>query len=60
MEAIDLIAIVSARKAKSRAQLTPMSTTVAYSGTKHCFMLDCYLIENALFGWSTATHLVTK
>jgi hypothetical protein len=26
--------------AKSRAQLTPMRTTVAYSRTKNCFMLD--------------------
>ncbi len=34
---IDLIAIVSARKAKSRAQLTTMRTTVAYRGTKLFF-----------------------
>ena len=37
---IDVIAILSARKAKSRAQLTAMRTTVAYTRTKHCFMLD--------------------
>ena len=36
---IDLIAIVSARKAKSRAQLTTMRTTVAYRGTKLFFCL---------------------
>ncbi len=34
---IDLIAIVPARKAKSRAQLTTMRTTVAYRGTKLFF-----------------------
>ena len=44
---IDLIAIVRARKAKSRAQLTTMRTTVAYSRTKHCFMLDYHSIANA-------------
>ena len=44
---IDLIAIVSARKAKSRAQLTTMRTTVAYTRTKHCFMLDYHSIANA-------------
>ena len=37
---IDLIVVISARKSKSRAQLTPMRTTVAYGGTKHCFMLS--------------------
>ena len=44
---IDLIANVRARKAKSRAQLTTMRTTVAYSRTKHCFMLDYHSIANA-------------
>jgi hypothetical protein len=59
---IDLIAVISARKAKSRAQLTPMRTTVAYSRTKHCFFLDYSLNHhtmNALFGWYT-THLVIQ
>jgi hypothetical protein len=44
---IDVIAILSARKAKSRAQLTTMRTTVAYTRTKHCFMLDYHSIGNA-------------
>ena len=44
---IDVIAILSARKAKSRAQLTTMRTTVAYTRTKHCFMLDYHSIANA-------------
>jgi hypothetical protein len=38
--AIDVIAILSARKAKSRTQLTAMRTTVAYRGTKLFFLLD--------------------
>jgi hypothetical protein len=44
---IDVIAILSARKAKSRVQLTTMRTTVAYTRTKHCFMLDYHSIANA-------------
>ena len=40
---IDVITVLSARRAKSRAQFTPMRTTVAYIRTKHCFMLDYYL-----------------
>ena len=56
-QTIDLIAVISARNAKSRAQLTPMRTPVAYRGTKHCFMLDYYLIANALFGLYTPTQL---
>ena len=42
---IDLIAIVPARKAKSRAQLTTMRTTVAYRGTKLFFLLDASYIS---------------
>ena len=57
---IDVIAILSARKAKSRAQLTTMRTTVAYSRTKHCFMLDYHSIANAFhmtedIDWNTKT-----
>jgi hypothetical protein len=37
MASIDLIAVISTRKAKSRAQLTPTSP---YSRTKHVFMLS--------------------
>ncbi len=44
---VDLIVVISARKAKSRAQLTPMRTTVAYRGTK-CIVRFVY------------THSVTK
>ncbi len=43
---IDLIAVSSARKAKSRAQFTSMRTTVAYTQTKHCFLLDYSLLHH--------------
>ena len=45
---IDLIAIVSARKAKRRAQLTTMRTTVAYRGTKLFFWLDSKYTHHTL------------
>ena len=45
---IDLIAIVSARKAKSRAKLTTMRTTVAYRGTKLFFLLDAKYTNHTL------------
>ena len=45
---IDLIAIVSARKAKSRAKLTTMRTTVAYRGTKLFFLLDSKYTHHTL------------
>ena len=45
---IDLIAIVPARKAKSRAQLTTMRTPVAYRGTKLFFLLDAGYIYHTL------------
>ena len=45
---IDLIAIVPARKAKSRAQLTTMRTTMAYRGTKLFFLLDARYIHHTL------------
>ncbi len=48
---IDLIAIKSTRKAKSRAQLTPMRTTVACSRNQKILMLDYFLVTNAFFGW---------
>ena len=52
---IDLIEVISARKAKSRAQLSPMRITVANGGTKHCFLLDSWYAPNSLFGWYTPT-----
>ncbi len=48
MWVIDLIAIVPARKAKSRAQLTTMRTTVAYRGTKLFFLLDAKYTHHTL------------
>jgi len=41
---IDLIVVLSTRKAKSRAQLTAMRTTVAYRGTKHFFLHNIFKV----------------
>jgi hypothetical protein len=51
MASIDLIVVISARKAKSRAQLKLCAPLRPIGELyKHCFMLDYYLIANALFG----------